>query len=529
MEDHHDKNQSEVPVPVVNIRDDSMDDVRNDESTNKSPRQEQPMPKPEERENQDTKATSFGQDSTNRSPAGFRRNLWAEEGSQPPPLEFNKSEVSIPGKRRANGPLKKRLSPPPTSMRETENFHHPPPALLWSQTSSSVYPNSATLRPLLRQETSSLLQSHAKLPPLFHANPSLGQNLITEPLVETPKILGAIEKRKLVASSSSSAFQTQGMSLTHANSSVMTKPPPLVTNRLNTSDFAFHGTLAATEHWTLVERQEYEYLWSGTPMLQTIKGQDRIFLSQTTKTADKAANARQYHNIMHPFNTNARLLATQGPPARRPQFSPMFPTTQTKHSPKSAPKEAPKNAQRTPMVASPVSPPVRKTSSRVIRAQAASDSDWTPTPKRKTTIRFKVKVPKAVKVVKKSSKKAVVKVAKRAGKGEGGNEKPSFFIDVPVSNRPCKCGSSKCLKLYCECFHNAMFCDPDLCRCSECMNTEEHNSVTEPKGARALAIFSIVSRRPLAFAHGGRKAITDKEGCRCKNSRYAPLQLLIDD
>jgi hypothetical protein len=97
-------------------------------------------------------------------------------------------------------------------------------------------------------------------------------------------------------------------------------------------------------------------------------------------------------------------------------------------------------------------------------------------------------------------------------------DRPGLFKDVPTTTRPCKCGSSKCLKLYCECFHSAVFCDPKLCRCKQCYNIEEYNSIREPKGPRVLAMLKVLSRKPRAFDGDGRKSTSATKGCKCKKS-----------
>ena len=97
-------------------------------------------------------------------------------------------------------------------------------------------------------------------------------------------------------------------------------------------------------------------------------------------------------------------------------------------------------------------------------------------------------------------------------------DRPDLFQKVSITNRPCKCRKSKCLKLYCECFHNASFCDPNLCNCLDCMNTESFNSTEEPRGSRILAMLVVLAKRPKAFDEGGRKFNT--KGCRCKKNRY---------
>ena len=88
-----------------------------------------------------------------------------------------------------------------------------------------------------------------------------------------------------------------------------------------------------------------------------------------------------------------------------------------------------------------------------------------------------------------------------------------LFQNVSLTDRPCKCSNSRCLKLYCECFHYGFFCDERLCRCSGCCNNESHN---EPRGERILAIKKILARRPDAF-HVRVKRRSGK-GCSCKKS-----------
>lgn len=88
----------------------------------------------------------------------------------------------------------------------------------------------------------------------------------------------------------------------------------------------------------------------------------------------------------------------------------------------------------------------------------------------------------------------------------------ALFQDVRITTQPCKCKKTSCLKLYCECFHKASFCDPDLCHCIDCKNTKEFNSVEEPRGPRVLAILNILAKREDAF-NGGRKYNT--KGCGC--------------
>ncbi len=55
----------------------------------------------------------------------------------------------------------------------------------------------------------------------------------------------------------------------------------------------------------------------------------------------------------------------------------------------------------------------------------------------------------------------------------------------------CNCKKSQCLKLYCECFANKVFCQG--CNCVNCLNTEEN------KAERDKAMKSTLERNPIAF------------------------------
>lgn len=88
------------------------------------------------------------------------------------------------------------------------------------------------------------------------------------------------------------------------------------------------------------------------------------------------------------------------------------------------------------------------------------------------------------------------------------------FNNVPFTDRPCKCSNSRCLKLYCECFHYGFFCDDRMCKCRGCLNNEEHN---QPRGERFIAIKKILARRPHAFSEIRVRRRTGK-GCGCKKS-----------
>lgn len=86
-------------------------------------------------------------------------------------------------------------------------------------------------------------------------------------------------------------------------------------------------------------------------------------------------------------------------------------------------------------------------------------------------------------------------------------------LSLDYTTRPCSCPKSRCVKLYCECFQGGLLCDPALCVCTRCQNTEAQAG---PNGARAIAAKSILARRPGAFILRPKKT---GEGCSCRKSR----------
>ncbi|KAL4443018.1 hypothetical protein ABPG77_008509 [Micractinium sp. CCAP 211/92] len=51
----------------------------------------------------------------------------------------------------------------------------------------------------------------------------------------------------------------------------------------------------------------------------------------------------------------------------------------------------------------------------------------------------------------------------------------AFEVKVTAADghkRGCRCKRSKCLKKYCECFHAGARCNPDVCQCEDCRNTD---------------------------------------------------------
>jgi hypothetical protein len=60
--------------------------------------------------------------------------------------------------------------------------------------------------------------------------------------------------------------------------------------------------------------------------------------------------------------------------------------------------------------------------------------------------------------------------------------------------RSCSCKNSRCLKLYCDCFSSSEFCDPRICKCSNCQNNNKN------KEARNAARAFCLSKNKNAFA-----------------------------
>jgi hypothetical protein len=92
----------------------------------------------------------------------------------------------------------------------------------------------------------------------------------------------------------------------------------------------------------------------------------------------------------------------------------------------------------------------------------------------------------------------------------GGREQ--LYQDSCSTERGCKCSNSRCLKLYCDCFSHGLLCDELLCKCKSCLNNNENNEV---RGPRLIAIKKILARRPDAF---GIRIKKSTKGCGCKKS-----------
>eukprot|EP00934_Nitzschia_sp_Nitz4_P002722 Nitzschia sp. Nitz4//scaffold64_size103689//51574//53283//NITZ4_004436-RA/size103689-snap-gene-0.117-mRNA-1//1//CDS//3329556130//2712//frame0 len=76
----------------------------------------------------------------------------------------------------------------------------------------------------------------------------------------------------------------------------------------------------------------------------------------------------------------------------------------------------------------------------------------------------------------------------------------------------CNCVRSQCLKLYCACFQSNKVCKEGICSCVGCLNLADDKG-----GHRALAIQSILEKRPDAFEKPKAKVLGS--GCACKNNK----------
>ncbi|XP_042004427.1 protein tesmin/TSO1-like CXC 5 isoform X1 [Salvia splendens] len=76
---------------------------------------------------------------------------------------------------------------------------------------------------------------------------------------------------------------------------------------------------------------------------------------------------------------------------------------------------------------------------------------------------------------------------------------------TPKKQKQCRCKNSRCLKLYCECFANGVYCDG--CNCVNCYNTKEKEA------DRKEAIGAVLERKPDAF-YGAEQS----RGCNCKRT-----------
>jgi hypothetical protein len=105
------------------------------------------------------------------------------------------------------------------------------------------------------------------------------------------------------------------------------------------------------------------------------------------------------------------------------------------------------------------------------------------------------------------------------------------LLKLPPGEIACSCVRSRCLKLYCSCFHHGRACRPGVCTCVgkyhlplDVQNNEVltstrkdcHNTENDEKGHRRTAIQMALEKRPDAF---NVKAKEKGQGCACKNNR----------
>lgn len=85
----------------------------------------------------------------------------------------------------------------------------------------------------------------------------------------------------------------------------------------------------------------------------------------------------------------------------------------------------------------------------------------------------------------------------------------SFLVQKkdPTKRVTCNCRRTKCIKLYCECFANGMYCKD--CGCIDCANTLQNDAT------RLVAIVKITERNPEAFRRSEEIPINT---CNCKRS-----------
>jgi hypothetical protein len=53
----------------------------------------------------------------------------------------------------------------------------------------------------------------------------------------------------------------------------------------------------------------------------------------------------------------------------------------------------------------------------------------------------------------------------------------AFELNRGKEKVSCNCKHSQCSKLYCECFSNLSYCDPNVCACKDCSNTIENKVI----------------------------------------------------
>uniref|UniRef100_A0A7S1FPP5 CRC domain-containing protein n=1 Tax=Corethron hystrix TaxID=216773 RepID=A0A7S1FPP5_9STRA len=117
------------------------------------------------------------------------------------------------------------------------------------------------------------------------------------------------------------------------------------------------------------------------------------------------------------------------------------------------------------------------------------------------------------------------------GRGGGQHHRSS----TPISNKdgspssvssegkrnPCNCKKSRCLKLYCECFANEIYCDG--CNCNDCQNIAAYEikrveAIKATKAKNPNAFKQKIHKGSIATTAVGPNPSSHNMGCRCKKS-----------
>jgi hypothetical protein len=74
-------------------------------------------------------------------------------------------------------------------------------------------------------------------------------------------------------------------------------------------------------------------------------------------------------------------------------------------------------------------------------------------------------------------------------------------VDEIIEDKTCNCKKSECLKLYCECFSNGIYCSTGKirCNCNSCHNLPAYEK------KRKAAINATLERNPYAFRQKGQQ------------------------
>jgi hypothetical protein len=420
------------------------------------------------------------------------RNMWYGRSD---------SRTTFPGILRSRGPLKKRLSPiGPSRSDNTTGTVYPPPVTLKESVTSAFFLNGPVMRRASSSSSSFFCHGNASFPPPhLRSETSFAGNLLTEPLLKTPQILGtAVAKENLLSTNDYGkllSLRTPGLPLATVTSTTTTPFQGSYSSGIQNRKVVTNNVRSTSTFPQKVSSVNFsQQISSHLPYASSLSSSNgkKWNDSRIPGTAGKATSTNQYLRIMHPFSGTPRVMLQKR--QNIPEFSPLLTSSKSslKQSNHASRKQSPSNDA----------------------AMDGSLKKRSKTPKM-TANPTKIKTKSNEENQDRSAK---LTVNKSTSKVQNPFDRSGLFKDVPTTTRPCKCGSSKCLKLYCECFHSAMFCDPNLCRCKDCYNIEEYNSTVEPRGARVLAMLKILSKRPRSFDGDGRKGNSATNGCRCKRS-----------